>query len=92
MSCRLPKPPQAGVTQEWIAIGQNDDDMSAPGDSGALLTDVDDYVVGMVTGGMKNKWVEKRQRFVNNITIFTPAEHLRRWIKEDLGRDVVFGA
>jgi len=78
MSCRLLKLPQAEITQEWIAIGENNDPMSAPGDSGALLTDVDDYVVGMVIGGMTNKWVEKRQRFVNNITIFAPAEHLLR--------------
>ncbi|KAF8425265.1 hypothetical protein EV426DRAFT_708890 [Tirmania nivea] len=92
MSCRLLKQPQAEITHEWIAIGENNGPMSAPGDSGALLMDVDDYVVGMVIGGMTNTWVENRQRFFNNITIFTPAEQLLKWMKEDLGRDVVFGA
>ena len=66
--------------------------MSAIGDSGGLLTDDDNAIVGMIIGGLPNRRVQVNGdiRLVDNLTIFTSAEELLQWIKFDLGRDVVF--
>ena len=91
LSCRLLESPRLETTREWIAIGDHNDVMSAPGDSGALLTDAENNVVGMIIGGMTRKRIGKEQRLVDNITVFTPSEQILAWIKDELGRDVVFG-
>jgi len=66
--------------------------MSAEGDSGGLLIDEGNTIVGMIIGGVTkgNVQVNGEVRLVDNISVLTSADELLEWIKADVGRDVVF--
>ncbi|RPB21755.1 hypothetical protein L211DRAFT_851221 [Terfezia boudieri ATCC MYA-4762] len=94
LSSVLLRDPIPSITSEWVAIGDGIPEvpMSAIGDSGGLLTDDDNAIVGMIIGGLRNRRVEVNGnvRLVDNLTVLTSAEELLQWIKFDLGRDEVF--
>ncbi|KAF8419748.1 hypothetical protein EV426DRAFT_576838 [Tirmania nivea] len=94
LSSVLLRDPIPSITSEWVAIGDGIPEvpMSAIGDSGGLLTDDDNAIVGMIIGGLRNRRVEVNGNvgLVDNLTVLTSAEELLQWIKFDLGRDVVF--
>ena len=94
ISSVLLKSPADTTTCEWIAIsdGIPESPMSARGDSGGLLVDEGNSIVGMIIGGVRKSDVQVNGevRLVDNISVLTSADELLEWIKADVGRDVGF--
>jgi len=88
-SALLKTPSSEYITQEWVVVGEQREQVSWAGDSGGLFLDEDNNrVAGMIIGGVTNK--EMFDIRYDNITLITPAQKLVEWIKDDFGMEISF--